>query len=95
MAKDLERIGRAERDVVLDLLREHYAAERLNLAEYQDRMAKAMVAKTARDLKLLLADLPNPEKQVAEKKGEGLPTYVVITLVILWAFIILTALIVR
>jgi hypothetical protein len=44
---------------VATLLREHHAAGRLDADEVQDRIDKALTAKTLGDLDALLADLPH------------------------------------
>jgi hypothetical protein len=52
------RASDADRDRVAALLREHHAAGRLNSAEFQDRLDKAMDATTLGELDELMADLP-------------------------------------
>ena len=52
------RIGDAERDAAVEKLREHLVAGRLTMEEFDDRMTKAMAAKTSADLDPLFADLP-------------------------------------
>lgn len=53
------RIGDAERAEVTDRLAKHYSDGRLDQAEFEDRLDKAMRATTAADLAGLLADLPD------------------------------------
>jgi hypothetical protein len=53
------RVSDAERQAVSDRLAEHYAAGRLDQAEFDDRMGQAMNAKTRGDLSGLCADLPD------------------------------------
>lgn len=53
-----QRIGDAERDKAIDLLREHHAAGRLTSEEFNERMAAALTARTDADLVPLFADLP-------------------------------------
>lgn len=52
------RAGSADRDAAVFRLREHYAAGRLTLAEFQDRLAAAYRAQTIGDLHRLTTDLP-------------------------------------
>ena len=51
------RASDAERDAVADRLAEHFAAGRLDQAEFDDRVGRAMSAKTRADLSGLFADL--------------------------------------
>jgi hypothetical protein len=52
------RIGDADRDAAMKKLRDHMVAGRLSLDEFDDRVGKALAAKTAADLEPLFADLP-------------------------------------
>ena len=52
------RVSDAERQTVTDRLSEHYAAGRLDQAEFDDRVGRAMNAKTRADLSGLFSDLP-------------------------------------
>jgi Flp pilus assembly protein TadB len=52
------RVSDAERQAVADRLSEHFAAGRLDQAEFDDRIGRAMGAKTRADLGGLFADLP-------------------------------------
>lgn len=52
------RIGTAERTDALDLLGEHFGLGRLNLAEFEERSARASVATTRSELDVLFTDLP-------------------------------------
>jgi len=54
------RIGDAERDAVTEALHEHFAMGRLTRAELDERLGAALGAKTERDLREVLADLPAP-----------------------------------
>lgn len=58
MAADKMRIGDAERDEAVAMLQEHHAAGRLSTDEFEDRMGKALQARTASDLTALFYDLP-------------------------------------
>jgi len=52
------RVSDAERQTVTDRLSEHFAAGRLDQAEFDDRVGRAMNAKTRADLSGLFSDLP-------------------------------------
>jgi hypothetical protein len=54
------RVSQAERDEVAAALARHYADGRLSVSEYEERVAAALEARTARDFDPLLADLPGP-----------------------------------
>ncbi|MFI6866972.1 DUF1707 domain-containing protein [Nocardia sp. NPDC050406] len=54
------RVGTAEREQAATSLGEHFAAGRLDLAEYDERVARAYAAKTTVDLAELFVDLPQP-----------------------------------
>lgn len=54
------RIGDIERDLTCDELAKHYSAGRLSEDEMQERMSRAIDARTAADLYGLLSDLPRP-----------------------------------
>lgn len=58
MAQDY-RIGHQERDEAIERLQEHLARGRLELGEFEDRMAKALAARTTSDLRVLFDDLPD------------------------------------
>ena len=51
------RVSDAEREAVSGRLAEHFAAGRLDQAEFDDRVGRAMTAKTRADLRGLFADL--------------------------------------
>jgi hypothetical protein len=53
------RVSDAERQEVADRLAEHFASGRLDQAEFDDRVGRAMGAKTRADLSGLFADLPD------------------------------------
>jgi len=55
------RVGDAERSEVADRLAQHYSAGRLDHAEFSERLDRAMKAKTASELIMLLADMPGAE----------------------------------
>lgn len=56
----VRRIGDAERDKAAEYLREHMAAGRLDAAEFDERLTRALSAKVGPDLDALFTDLPEP-----------------------------------
>jgi hypothetical protein len=52
------RVGDAERQAVVEQLRTHLGAGRLELDEFEERTAQALAARTVGDLVPLTADLP-------------------------------------
>lgn len=68
------RVSDAERDAVVTELGEHFGHGRLDQAEFDERVTKALSARTGRDLGGLLADLP-PARQdsSAPQPGRRLP----------------------
>ncbi|WP_327139474.1 DUF1707 SHOCT-like domain-containing protein [Nocardia sp. NBC_01327] len=54
------RVGTAEREQAAEALGKHFAAGRLDLDEYDDRVGRAYAAKTTDELTILFADLPQP-----------------------------------
>jgi hypothetical protein len=64
---DRFRTSDADRDRAAALLRDHFAAGRLNAAELDERLAMALNAKTFGELRRVLADLPEPAQ--AEQPG--------------------------
>jgi len=59
------RVSDAERAEVADQLSKHYGDGRLDEAEFNERLGKAMGAKTRGDLAGLLDDLPRPQAPAA------------------------------
>jgi hypothetical protein len=59
------RIGNVEREAAVRELGEHYAAGRLDAAEYEERTTAAYAARNADDLTPLFADLPHEQPTVA------------------------------
>jgi len=55
------RVSDAERAEVADRLSRHYGAGRLDQAEFEERLDRAMKAKTRADFNGLFADLPESE----------------------------------
>ncbi len=54
------RVSDADREQVAERLRDHFAAGRLTSEELDERLATALNAKTVRDLRAVMADLPEP-----------------------------------
>jgi Domain of unknown function (DUF1707) len=70
------RISDAERTEVADRLSKHYSDGRLDQAEFNERLDRAMNAKTQADLNGLFADLPatdEPEKAVKAARQPDRP----------------------
>jgi hypothetical protein len=55
------RVSDADREHVVERLREHYAAGRLTSDELDERVTAALSAKTYGDLRPVMTDLPEPE----------------------------------
>ncbi len=60
------RVSDAERAEVTERLSRHYSDGRLDQAEYNERLDRAMNAKTQSDFDGLFADLPGEEPEEAE-----------------------------
>ncbi len=69
---DNMRIGDAERERAVSRLQEHHAAGRLSTDEFNDRMGKALEARTGSDLRGLFVDLPGGDTRY--EPGQP-PTY--------------------
>jgi hypothetical protein len=54
-----QRLSDADRQAVTDRLSQHFADGRLDQAEFDERVGRAMTAKTQADLSGLFADLPD------------------------------------
>ena len=69
------RVSDAERQAVADRLAEHFTSGRLDQAEFDDRVGKAMSAKTRADLNGLFGDLPETGAPAATDPTDpaGLP----------------------
>lgn len=67
------RVSDAERDQAVSALGRHFQAGRLDQAEFDERMTSALGAKTRRDLRRLLADLP-PDGQPVEPVRDAAPS---------------------
>jgi uncharacterized protein DUF1707 len=63
------RVSDAERNAVAEQLGAHYGDGRLDQAEFDERVSRAMTAKTRGDLDGLFDDLPDPEPTGASGTG--------------------------
>ena len=63
------RVSHAERTAVADRLSKHYGDGRLDEEEFNERIDRAMKAKTQADLDGLFADLPDEEAPAGEPKA--------------------------
>jgi Domain of unknown function (DUF1707) len=68
---DNMRVSDAERAEVADLLGRHYSDGRLDKQEFDERVARAMSAKTRGDLNGLFDDLPDLDSPAASDGREG------------------------
>jgi hypothetical protein len=67
------RVSDAERADVADRLSKHYSDGRLDQAEFNERLDRAMKAKTQSDLSGLFADLPATEDPGKEVRQHSAP----------------------
>src|SRR2546421_11387767 len=67
------RVSDAERQAVADRLAEHFSSRRLDQAEFDERVGKAMSAKTRADLNGLFDDLPETRAPAAPGPAPGPP----------------------
>jgi hypothetical protein len=65
------RVSDAERQAVTDRLAEHFSAGRLDQAEFDERVGRAMSAKTRADLNGLFDDLPETGAPAATDPATG------------------------
>jgi Domain of unknown function (DUF1707) len=63
------RVSDVERNAVTERLAAHYSDGRLDQAEFDERVSRAMAAKTRGDLDGLFDDLPDPEPAGASGMG--------------------------
>ena len=80
------RVSDAERQAVTDRLSEHFADGRLDQAEFDDRVGRAMSAKTRADLSGLFSDLPEtgaPAATDRPRRRRGHPALILALLVVL------------
>src|SRR5262249_33235099 len=67
------RVSHAERTEVADRLSKHYGDGRLDEEEFNERLDRAMKAKTQSDLDGLFDDLPEPEASRAVERSRPNP----------------------
>ncbi len=65
------RVSDAERTAIADRLAKHFSEGRLDEAEFNDRLDRAMSAKTMADLTGLLSDLPDAEAAQPQLPAAG------------------------
>ncbi|MDR2619596.1 MAG: DUF1707 domain-containing protein [Propionibacteriaceae bacterium] len=83
------RIGDAERDRTIELLREHLVAGRLDADEFTTRMEAALKARTGAELAALLTDLPqDPNAVGGQTRWKATPRPHTPTTGINWMFVI-------
>jgi len=68
------RVSDAERNAVVELLGQHYADGRLDQAEFDERVGRAMAAKTRGDLEGLFDDLPDLGHGAPAAGGSAMPS---------------------
>jgi DUF1707 SHOCT-like domain len=85
------RVSDAERQAVADRLGEHFADGRLDQAEFDDRIGRAMSAKTRADLSGLFSDLPETGAPAVPAHPCRRRRHPVVVFVLLVLFIIATA----
>jgi len=65
------RVSDADRDAAAEQLREHFAQGRLAPDEFDERISAALGAKTAGDLRRVMADLPGPAMAQRDAGGRA------------------------
>ena len=63
------RVGNAEREAVVEVLRREHLAGRLDNDEFDERVARCLAAKTYAELDELIGDLPADERQTSRVVG--------------------------
>jgi hypothetical protein len=79
------RVSDAERQAVADRLAEHFGDGRLDHAEFDERVGRAMSAKTRADLAGLMDDLPEtgaPAAQPASRRRRPVRSFLAIVLIV-------------
>jgi hypothetical protein len=92
------RVSDAERNAVTERLAAHYSDGRLDQAEFDERVSRAMAAKTRGDLEGLFDDLPDAEpaggagqggaasevpRRMRRRRGPGRPILLVALVIVL------------
>jgi hypothetical protein len=85
------RVSDAERQAVTDRLAEHFAEGRLDQAEFDDRVGRAMNAKTRADLSGLFSDLPGTGAPAVPGHPRRRRRHPVLVFVLLVLFIVAAA----
>jgi hypothetical protein len=85
------RVSDAERQSVADRLGEHFAEGRLDQAEFDDRVGRAMNAKTRADLGPLFDDLPDAGAPAVTDRRIRRRRHPVLIFVLLVLFLMATA----
>ena len=85
------RVSDAERQAVTDRLAEHFGDGRLDQAEFDERVGRAMNAKTRADLSGLFDDLPETGAPAAHRTVRGRSTATPSSLVALVVLVALAA----
>jgi hypothetical protein len=57
------RVSDAERNRVIELLKQHTADGRLTLEEFEARVDETLASRTGSDLRMVLRDLPAPDRE--------------------------------
>ena len=85
------RVSDAERQAVTDRLAEHFADGRLDQAEFDDRVGRAMNAKTRADLSGLFSDLPETGASAVPDRPLRRRRHPILLVALVVLFIIATA----
>ncbi len=72
------RVSDAERQATADQLKTHFAAGRLDIDEYEERLQRALAARTRHDLDDLVRDLPSVSPVATAQASSSRPFLVAI-----------------
>jgi hypothetical protein len=86
------RVSDAERNRVIELLKQHTADGRLTLDEFEGRVEETLAARTGSDLRMVLRDLPMPESERAQSRstapvGASLLPVIGLAAVLIWVVV--------